>query len=69
MGDPRLYMQDAAKAVIAQLPSNCGFFLLAFDFGDSNIPSQYVSNAERDDVIKAMHEFIDRQIMQKQENN
>lgn len=37
-----------------------GFILLAFDIGDSGTTS-YISNCDREDCIKLMQEFVERQ--------
>jgi hypothetical protein len=37
-----------------------GFILLAFDIGDSGTTS-YISNCEREDCIKIMEEFVEKQ--------
>lgn len=58
-------MQGIAKNVEAQLPKGFGFVVLTFPFGENegNL-LMYASNADREDVCKAMKEFI-----QKTENN
>lgn len=61
-------IQAIAKSVQDQLPEGYGFFVLAFPFGDSQ-EAVYCSNARRDDIVKSMQEFIDRQIFPKLENN
>jgi hypothetical protein len=37
-----------------------GFCLLVFPFGEDGRVSNYVSNANRDDMLKALQEFIDK---------
>ena len=69
MNAARERMQAAARAVQSHLPVGCGFFILAFPFGESDEKAQYVSNARRADVIKAMHEFLERNPMSKPEDN
>lgn len=56
-------MQTIAKKVKEELPEGFGFVVLSFNF---NTKSEmiYVSNANREDVVNAMKEFI-----QKTENN
>ena len=54
-------MQEVARLVSAKLPPGMGFILLAFDFGPGeNRRLNYVSNANREDVVKAMEEWISR---------
>jgi hypothetical protein len=60
-------MQNVAKAVENELPKGAGFFVLAFNFGE--LPAQYVSNSNRDDIIKAMKEFIERNEFPNQQYN
>lgn len=63
-------MQNVGKAVERELPKNTGWFVLAFNFYENpQTPAQYVSNARREDVIKAMHEFLERNPMPIQGNN
>jgi len=63
-------MQQTARAVEEQLPEGTGFFVLAFNFWAApGAPAQYVSNARREDVIKAMHEFLERNPMPIEGNN
>ena len=51
-------MQGIARKVEEELPKNWVFVVLAFEFGDSNGREMlYVSNANREDVVKAMEEF------------
>lgn len=51
-------MQEIARKVKEELPENWGFVVLAFEFGDSDDREMlYVSNANREDVVKAMEEF------------
>lgn len=52
-------MQLIAKKVKEELPEGYGFIVLAFPFGENkDNEMMYVSNANRDDVITAMSEFI-----------
>ena len=54
-------MQRIATGVEQELPPNFGFVVLAFPFGESGQNElMYVSNSNRDDVIKAMMEFVDK---------
>ena len=51
-------MQDFGKIVATLLPGY-GFFLMIFEF-NSQSRCNYISNAEREDVIRSMKEFIER---------
>ena len=52
-------MQVIAKFTDGLLPPDWGFVVLAFPFSESEGRRlDYVSNADREDVIKAMYEFI-----------
>lgn len=59
MTEPELRdtMNSAARAVAARLPEKSLFVLLSFD--DPEV-AQYVSNAARSDIIRAMRETADR---------
>jgi hypothetical protein len=51
-------LQSLAKLVDKQLPYGWGFVILAFPFGaDGRL--NYVANAQRADVVRAMYEFIE----------
>lgn len=54
-------MQDIAREVEKQLPQGFGFVVLTFPFGENagNL-LMYASNANREDVCKAMKEFIEK---------
>ena len=63
-------LQDIANEISARLPNNMGFCLLAYEFGKTKKESQekkliYVSNSKREDVLKAMMEFVDKNIKDK----
>jgi len=51
-------MQEIARYVEKQLLPGWGFVVLAFQFGNAKGRMNYVSNAERESVVKAMKEFI-----------
>lgn len=55
-------MQQIAKNVKDELPEGFGFIVLAFEFDAAPNTAQmiYVSNANRDDVEKAMEEWIEK---------
>ncbi len=48
-----------ASVIDRHLPPGTGFALLIFDFGDTGDLS-WISNAERDDMIATMKDFIAR---------
>lgn len=52
-------MQTIAKKVQEELPSDFGFVVLTFKFNELG-QMIYVSNANREDVIKSMKEFIEK---------
>lgn len=52
-------MQTLGRIVKRELPEKWGFIVLAFPFGTAEGRMNYVSNAERDDVVRAMYEFIE----------
>lgn len=60
----RVAMNDIAKQIDRALRDNglkgkVGFALLVFDFGGGGFMN-YISNADRDDMLRAMGEFIAR---------
>lgn len=56
-------LQNIAKEIKERLPENMGFALLAYEFGDAeNRRMMYVSNSNREDVIKSMLEFCDKNL-------
>ena len=56
-------LQAIAKEIKEKLPENMGFALLAYEFGDAeNRRMMYVSNSNREDVIKSMLEFCDKNL-------
>jgi hypothetical protein len=54
----RADLQALARHVDKQLPYGWGFVVLAFPFGADG-RMNYVSNADRSDVVRAMYEFIE----------
>jgi hypothetical protein len=58
MSDVTDRMQELARTVETILPAGTGFVVLAFDLGISTGRLEYVSNSQRQDVVKAMKEFI-----------
>lgn len=56
-------LQAIAKDIKEKLPENMGFALLAYEFGESEDKRMlYVSNSNREDVMKAMVEFLEKNI-------
>ncbi len=55
-------LQTIGKEIKERLPENMGFTLLAYEFGEMEKDKQmlYISNSNREDVINAMLEFIDK---------
>jgi hypothetical protein len=52
-------LQTIAKDIQKLLPENFGFVFLAYEFGDNDDRTMlYTSNSERDDVCKAMLDFV-----------
>jgi hypothetical protein len=51
-------MRRLAKKIQKEIPG-LGFALLVFEFNDSGM-SNYISNAERQDMIKALEETVFR---------
>lgn len=52
-------MQKIAKKVKDELPEGFGFIVLSFAFGHPR-QMMYVSNANREDVVQSMKEFIEK---------
>lgn len=57
--DVREAANTFASVIDSMLPAGKGFALLIFDFGE-NGHMNWISNAEREDMIKAMKEFVAR---------
>ena len=56
-------MQEIAKDIKEKLREGMGFALLAYEFGDAeDRRMMYVSNSNREDVIKSMLEFCDKNL-------
>ena len=51
-------LQRLGRLIDAQLPFGWGFVVLAFPFGAEG-RMNYLANAERSDVVRAMYEFIE----------
>ena len=52
-------MQEIARKVKEELPEGFGFVVLAFKFNEKG-QMIYTSNANREDVVEAMKEFIEK---------
>lgn len=54
-------MQEIASEISNKLPEGMGFTLLAYEFGEGNDKKMmYVSNSNREDVMLAMCEFLQK---------
>jgi len=56
--DVRERLQETAAMLGQYLPPGTGFVLLAFDTGTDLGRLEYVANCQREDVVRAMQEFI-----------
>lgn len=50
-------MNDVAELIDGALPEGFGFVLLVFNFGEAGFMN-YISNADRADMVRAMKEFV-----------
>ena len=56
-------LQEIARDISNKLPEKMGFALLTYEFGDDdNRRMLYVSNSNREDVLKAMLEFVEKNV-------
>lgn len=56
-------LQLIAQEIKERLPEKMGFALLAYEFGEAEDKKLlYVSNSNREDVIKSMLEFCDKNL-------
>lgn len=56
-------LQSIAKDIKEKLPEGMGFALLTYEFGEGEDKRMmYISNSNREDVIKAMLEFVDKNL-------
>lgn len=53
-------MQGLAKYIESKLGKKYGFFLMVYEHNNESGRSNYVSNSNREDVVKAMKEFIEK---------
>lgn len=51
-------LKDIAKKIDGELPDGYGFCLLTFGFNDVGKELMYVANANREDIVKVMKEWI-----------
>ena len=57
------FLKMIGSAIGSALPKNYGFMLMIFEFGGSEEKRKnlfYISSAQRDTMLKAMGEFIER---------
>lgn len=56
-------LQEIMQKIKNKLPEGMGFALLAYEFGDKEGRRMlYASNSNREDVMKAMLEFVDKNL-------
>lgn len=56
-------LQEIMQEIKNKLPEGMGFTLLAYEFGDKEGRRMlYASNSNREDVMKAMLEFVDKNL-------
>lgn len=53
-------LQDIGRTIAPTLPDGWGFALFIFSFGEAG-STFYISNADREDMLKMLQEFIERQ--------
>lgn len=51
-------LTDIANKIDDELPENYGFCLLTFGFNNVGKELMYVANANREDIVKVMKEWI-----------
>ena len=52
-------MRDIARDIEKQIDEKYGFAVLVFPFGEGGQVAHYISNARREDMIKALREKAD----------
>lgn len=62
----RTRMQEIAKTVDSMIPEGFGFAIMVFEFDEteaeySGKEMHWISNADRNDMVRAMQEFISRE--------
>lgn len=61
--ETRNLLQNIAEDIQEKLPNGMGFMLMAYEFGDAEgRKTLYVSNSNRADVMKAMVEFLEKNL-------
>lgn len=56
-------LQEIMQEIKNKLPEGMGFTLLVYEFGDKEGRRMlYASNSNREDVMKAMLEFVDKNL-------
>lgn len=56
-------LQEIMSDIKKKLPEGMGFTLLAYEFGNKDGNKMlYASNSNREDVMKAMLEFVDKNL-------
>lgn len=56
-------LQSIARDIKEKLPEGMGFALLTYEFGEGEDKRMmYISNSNREDVIKSMLEFCDKNL-------
>lgn len=56
-------LQEIMQEIKNKLPEGMGFTLLAYEFGDKEGRRMlYASNSNREDIMKAMLEFVDKNL-------
>lgn len=56
-------LQEIMQEIKNKLPEGMGFTLLAYEFGDKEGRRMlYASNSNREDVMKTMLEFVDKNL-------
>ena len=56
-------LQLIAKEIKEKLPESMGFALLAYEFGGADDRRMmYISNSNREDVLKVMLEFVNKNL-------
>lgn len=54
-------LKEEGKAFAMRMPKGWGFTLFMFDLNTSDGSMFYISSAQREDMIKALEEFIEKQ--------
>lgn len=57
--ETEVVLKDIGRIIKGALPPGKGFALMIFDYGE-NGNMFYISSGQRQDMIKAMEEFIER---------